>query len=79
MEDEEWQTFISQNAPAAKYAIKWRDDEIERLKSVFIEAQRLIHSGYDGPFMGEAISDLVKAVLKAEMGGCDENDLGKPT
>jgi hypothetical protein len=43
--------------------------ELESIRPVFIEAQHLIHSGYDGPFMGEAVEDLVKAVLKAETVG----------
>lgn len=40
--------------------------ELEAIRPVFTEAQRLVHSGYDGPFMGDAVSDLIKAVLEAE-------------
>ena len=40
--------------------------EVAELKTIFIEAQKLIHSGYDGPFMGEAVADLIRAVMVVE-------------
>ena len=43
-------------------------EKIAALKEVYEELDSLVKSGYDGPFIGEEISPLMKAYFKAKWG-----------
>ena len=43
-------------------------EKVKAIKEVFDELDSLVKSGYDGPFIGEEISPLMKAYFKAKWG-----------
>ena len=43
-------------------------EKIKALKEVYDELDSLVKMGYDGPFIGEEISPLMKAYFKAKWG-----------
>jgi len=50
-------------------------DKIAALKHLYEEVDNLVKSGYDGPFIGEEISPLLKAYLKVKYNNKEQGEV----
>ncbi len=41
-------------------------DHLTALKTLYLEVQSLVRSGYDGPFIGEEVRGVISAYITAE-------------
>lgn len=65
---QDWDELSDRERTAVVHAFRFFVDQFDAVHKIAVEAKALRDSGYDGPFIGEAVAPLLRSIAKAENG-----------